>query len=189
MTFSPADLDDLRRARQLLENPSLAAKLTNLLGEPIERGFALLPPAWSGMVGGATRRALQTALQVAVSTLDDRGPRPAANRFHKLAVAATGAGGGAFGLAALPIELPVSTTIMLRSIADVARSEGERIRTIEAKLACLEVFALGGRAPSDDGLRPGTSPCGSRWPAPCRKRPSTSPSVDSSARARRPSSG
>ena len=76
----------------------------------------------------ATQNALRTALQVAVRTLDDRGPKPAANRFHKLAVAATGAGGGAFGLAALPIELPVSTTVMLRSIADVARSEGGSAR-------------------------------------------------------------
>ena len=39
---------------------------------------------------------------------------------------------------------------MLRSIADIARSEGERLRTPGAKLACLEVFALGGRSKSDD---------------------------------------
>src|SRR5204863_7159227 len=70
--------------------------------------------------------------------------------LRKLAVAATGAGGGAFGLLGLPVELPLSTTIMLRSIADVARSEGERLRTPGAKLACLEVFALGGRSKSDD---------------------------------------
>ena len=44
----------------------------------------------------------------------------------------------------------MSTTIMLRSIADIARSEGERLRTPEAKLACLEVFARGGRSTTDD---------------------------------------
>ena len=38
---------------------------------------------------------------------------------------ASGAAGGAFGLATLPLELPVSTVIMLRSIADIAISEGE----------------------------------------------------------------
>jgi hypothetical protein len=37
-------------------------------------------------------------------------------------------GGGSFGLPALTIELPVTTTIMLRSIVDIARSEGEQIR-------------------------------------------------------------
>jgi EcsC protein family len=72
------------------------------------------------------------------------------NTIHKLAVAATGAGGGAFGLPALTVELPVSTLIILRSIADIARSEGERIKTPEAKFACLEVFAMGGRSKDDD---------------------------------------
>jgi hypothetical protein len=85
------------------------------------------------------------------ATLDDK-PQPNSWEFlHKLAVVATGAGGGAFGLPGLPVELPLSTTtIMLRSIADIARSEGERLRTPGGKLACLEVFALGGRSKSDD---------------------------------------
>ncbi|HVC21463.1 MAG TPA: EcsC family protein [Vicinamibacterales bacterium] len=155
MSFSPGDLDDLRLAKRLLEHPSLAAKLTSLLGEPIERGFALLPARWTGLVTGATHRALQRALRMAIGTLDEGGSRPAANRWHKVAVAATGAGGGAFGLAALPVELPISTTVMLRSIADVARSEGERIRTVDAQLACLEVFALGGRPRTDDSAETG----------------------------------
>lgn len=50
----------------------------------------------------------------------------------------------------LPIELPVSTIIMLCSIADIARSEGERLHDPESALSCLEVFAMGGRTPSDD---------------------------------------
>ena len=53
--------------------------------------------------------------------------------------------GGCFGLAALPIELPISTIIMLRSIGDVARSEGEDLADPESALACLQVFALGTR--------------------------------------------
>jgi hypothetical protein len=39
---------------------------------------------------------------------------------------------------------------MLRSIADIARSEGEDVRLAEVQIACLEVFALGGRSKSDD---------------------------------------
>ena len=60
-----------------------------------------------------------------------------------MAAAASGAAGGAFGLAALSWELPLSTTLMLRSIADIAASEGENPRHIDTKLACLTVFALG----------------------------------------------
>jgi hypothetical protein len=55
----------------------------------------------------------------------------------------------------LLIELPISTTIMLRSIADIARSEGEDIRLAESKLACVEVFALGGRVSKDDAAESG----------------------------------
>src|SRR5205807_1755531 len=63
--------------------------------------------------------------------------------------------GGAFGLAALPLELPVSTIIMLRSIADIARSEGEDLSDPEAALSCVQVFALGGRAGSTDASESG----------------------------------
>jgi hypothetical protein len=65
-------------------------------------------------------------------------------------VATTGALGGAFGIGALGVELPLSTIVMLRSIADIARSEGESLRVVETKLACLEVFAFGGRSARDD---------------------------------------
>src|SRR5205807_8336848 len=63
--------------------------------------------------------------------------------------------GGAFGLAALPLELPVSTIIMLRSIADIARGEGEDLSDPETALACIQVFALGGRAGSTDASESG----------------------------------
>jgi hypothetical protein len=75
--------------------------------------------------------------------------------LHKMAVAVSGGVGGAFGLPALAIELPISTTIILRSIADIARSEGEPIQHPISKLACLEVFALGGRSTADDAIENG----------------------------------
>ena len=149
-TLSDADTQALRYAKSLLEHPGLAIKITNVIGMPIERALQWLPGNWSDAVNRATRKALETALQAAVATLGDRTPRRASEFMHKLAVAAAGAGGGAFGLAGLPIELPLSTTIMLRSVADIARSEGEDLASTATKLACLEVFALGGRTTSDD---------------------------------------
>jgi hypothetical protein len=150
VTLSPADREALCRARELLEHPGLAARLTSLVGLPVEKALELLPERWADVVSGATRRSLETALHVALTTLDDRPRSRSRDLGHKLAVAATGAGGGAFGLAGLPVELPLSTTLMLRSIADIARSEGERLDAPEARLACLEVFALGGRSSADD---------------------------------------
>ncbi|MGE5257244.1 MAG: EcsC family protein [Hyphomicrobiales bacterium] len=147
--ISSEDLADLRYAKSLLENPSLAARIANVLGAPIEKFIDRLPAGAREVIRAAATKSLETALAFAISTMDDRRQN-AANWAHKIIVAATGTAGGAFGLPALTIELPLSTTIMLRSIADIARSEGERIKLPEAKLACLEVFALGGRARSDD---------------------------------------
>ena len=155
MEIPAQDLADLRYAKSLLEHPSLAAKITNFLGTPIEKAFKLLPARWSDIVSQITQSVIGGALQMAVATLKDRGRRRSWDAAHKLLVTATGAAGGAFGLPALAIELPISTTIMLRSIADVARSEGEQIKVPEGMLACLEVFALGGRARSDDAAEVG----------------------------------
>ena len=155
MSISKNDLEDLRYAKRLLENPGLAAKISNLFGASIEKGFELLPEKWHDVVLKTTRESLQKALNLAIKTLDDRSKPAPSNLAHKLMVAATGAGGGMLGLSTLAVELPVSTTIMLRSIADIARSQGEQINSVDTKLACLEVFALGGKSLKDDGTETG----------------------------------
>jgi hypothetical protein len=155
MQMTPEHIEQLRRAKQLLENPGFPAKITNAIGKPIEKAMELLPDKWSEVVNNATKKSLETALDAALMTFDKRGPLESSDIWHKIAATAAGAGGGAFGLAALVIELPVSTTIMLRSIIDIARSEGEDIRLAESKLACLEVFAFGGRTSKDDAAELG----------------------------------
>ena len=156
-TMTDAELDELRSAKQLLENPGLAAKISSFVGTPIEKGFALLPKQWNSVVNDATRKAIETALKVALWTLDkgDARARSPSNWWHKLAAGASGAAGGALGLAALSVELPVSTTIMLRSIADIARSEGENLKFADARLECVQVLALGGSSKDDDGTEIG----------------------------------
>jgi len=149
------DLNDLKTARALLENPGLAAKITGMLGMPIEKGFSLLPEGWHRKIGSLTQAALTRAVHAAVLTLKDAPGAGASNTLHKLAVATTGGIGGLFGLAALSVELPVSTTIMLRSIADIARSEHENIRQVDTRLACLAVLALGGPGRGDDAVESG----------------------------------
>jgi hypothetical protein len=141
--LSRTEMRDLARAKSLLEKPGLAMRLANYLGSPLERGFALLPRNWHEVVNKAAHAALLKALGVAVATLGQRPRRGSREFFHKILAGTSGGIGGAFGLAALPVELPISTAIMLRSIADVARSEGHDLSNIETKLSCLEVFALG----------------------------------------------
>ena len=153
--FSTDDLRDLRYARELLEHPSLAARLADALGKPVELIQERLPEKWGEVVNQATVKAIRAALELALSTLKDTRPRISADRFHKLLVTGSGGLGGMFGIMGLPVELPVSTTIMMRSILDIARSEGEDLSTAEAKLAALEVFALGGPSRTDDAAEYG----------------------------------
>jgi hypothetical protein len=150
MTLEANDLDALRDAVILLEHPGLAVQITNLIGKPIEYAVSALPDTVSRRIGDATRSALRSSLRVAVSTMDRERSAAPSNTIHKILTTLTGAVGGAFGLPALAIELPVSTSIMLRSMADIARGEGEDIHSAETQLACLEVFALGSRSASDD---------------------------------------
>jgi hypothetical protein len=149
------DIKELSVAKRLLENPGLAAKMSDFIGGPIEKGFELLPDNWANNLGGVTRAALTKSADLATYKMKDIPGEESSNKWHKLGVAASGGVGGFFGIAALAIELPISTSIMLRSIFDIARSEGESISTPEAKMACLEVFALGGKSESDDGTETG----------------------------------
>ena len=148
-TLSFEDRAALRSAVLALERPSLAARLSKLLGQPLEVLGRALPAPLSEAVTRATELALKGALRVALTTLP-KEKSDASGRLHKALAATSGAVGGALGVAALPVELPVSTTIMLRAIAEIARDEGEDLSDPEAALACLQVFALGGRSETDD---------------------------------------
>jgi hypothetical protein len=145
------DLATLREAYRRLEHESLAARLSSAVGRQIELAGSIIPDRAKKIAERATQLALRTAMRLALRSL---GPtrRPASLRLHKSLAAASGAAGGAFGLAALPFELPVSTTLILRAIADVARSEGEDVGSPEAALACMEVFALGARREGEDAV-------------------------------------
>lgn len=140
--LSAADEAALAGAVVALEGSSLAAQLSNLVGRQIGFAGELVPARVAETANKAATTALRFAMRAAVKGLptDDR---PASNRFHLAAVAASGAVGGAFGLATLPVELPLSTTIILRAVADIARTQGEDLGNPEALLACVEVFALG----------------------------------------------
>ncbi|KVL09355.1 peptidase [Burkholderia cepacia] len=148
-TLSQDDRDALWRAKQVLESPSLTMKLTGMLGAPVEKMIARLPDFATGKINDATQLALRKCLNIALRTLGkppapDAEPDKPSNLLHKLAVATTGAAGGAFGFLALPVELPVTTTLIFRSVCDIARSEGEDLGSVDTQLQCLAVLGMGG---------------------------------------------
>ncbi len=143
------DLNDLKLAVQYLESQSFAGRLAAVIGAPVERLLGLLPEAAQHTISAVSEKALRVALDLSLVTMK-KGKCDASPRMHKFASALTGAVGGATGIAGLAVELPVTTTLMFRSIADIARAEGEDLRDPLVCLACMEVFALGGPAKEDD---------------------------------------
>jgi hypothetical protein len=142
--MSPTDQAQLADAVELLERPGLAARLADIVGAPIERLIGRLPDPVQHQMADITEGALAKALNVAMKTID-QDARPAPWKLtHKMAATMSGVAGGMFGAPALVAELPITTVIILRSIADIARSKGEDLADPAARLACLEVFALGG---------------------------------------------
>jgi len=155
-----------------LEKPSLLMEIANVVGKPLEFFTRSLDKITAGRVEEAVNMALRTALSVAVYTvpaggepaqsghvsahplleenINDIGTRVAF--WHKVSVAITGTAGGLFGLPGLAVELPLTTTIMLRSIAAIAQDFGEDLSEADIRLQCLSVFCLGGPGRSDDAM-------------------------------------
>lgn len=155
----------LADAARYLEAPSLLMQLAGLVGKPLQlllHGIDKVAPDRVHQVVGS---ALGAALTVAVATLpgktgaaegagelDINDVGASASFWHKMSVAVTGTTSGLFGVAGLAIELPITTTIMFRSIAAVAQEFGEDLKDPAVRLQCLAVFSLGGPGETNSAL-------------------------------------
>ena len=164
--LSTDEAEFIRQAAEYLENPSFLMKTANLLGKPIESIGSVLPARVRQAAADVVDNALTQALEVALRTLGPTGgnrlpgdvlvagAQAAESRWdrvkHNLAAGLTGAVAGTFGVKALAVELPITTTIMMRDIAAVAMSFGEDPKDQTVKLQCLAVFSIGGAGGKQD---------------------------------------
>jgi hypothetical protein len=134
---------DLERAVSLLESAGFAMRLADYAGKPLNRALRFIPK-FDHLLYGVVHSAMLNCLEVAIDSLAEE-KFPPSTWLPKAMTGITGGISGLFGAVALPVELPLTTTLMLRSIADIARHYGEDLGIMEGRLACLEVFSLGGR--------------------------------------------
>ena len=80
--------ETLKDAKWILENPSLAAKLTDLIGTPIEAAIKKLPPKAMATIQTATEGALMKSADAALATMGAPAQAEAHTKLHKLAAAA-----------------------------------------------------------------------------------------------------
>ncbi|MGB3773954.1 MAG: EcsC family protein [Leeuwenhoekiella sp.] len=147
------DLKALHKAKYDLENVSFLMKAFNTIGTPIDTGMALIPAKYQDKVQETIQQALRLAVNANLKTMKNgRQGKKASNTMYKMVTGFSGAAGGFLGMAGFTADLLVSTKFMMRSILDIARSQGEDVHDISTQLACLEVFALGGTSEEDDQI-------------------------------------
>ncbi|GAB0112870.1 EcsC family protein [Acidisoma sp. C75] len=148
----PEDLALMREAaRILIAEKGIAFRLGSFLGDQTE-----------GVVNAAGRFLLNSSafsarkiVEMSLERLYDAATRgmdtvalaeelaaTSAGRRHKLVSTMSGVATGFMGLPGMVVDIPLTTGLMLRSIAGIARSLGEDPMTEEGRRACLEVFAL-----------------------------------------------
>ena len=142
--LTPEHEKALARAVDRLEFEGLAVRIGKQAGQPVQKIFSQLPAPVAAGLNRAVEKAVLKSLDLAIKSLD---PADRKKPMPRLTAVFTGLAGGLSGLAGfagLPLELPVTTLLMLRSIASIARHMGEDLTTMEARLACVAVFAFGG---------------------------------------------
>lgn len=140
----------LAAAVALLESPSLTIRIANMVGMPVEWAMERLPASTAEKIQSVIQAALNKAVAGALRTMDENAGAQARPRSHTAAAAVSGAVGGFFGLKGTLVELPITTTIIMRSVADIARGEGFLISDPMVQAECVQVFAFGGRSKEDD---------------------------------------
>jgi hypothetical protein len=163
--FSEEELEELRDiARLYASSTGLVMKLANWVGNRAEDITQRLPAGWQERLGEATELALRTSYRLAETTHQEDGGESikdramawaSGERWHTVTASVAGAAGGWGGLATTLAELPVTTTIILRSIQQIALGYGEDISDEEVRTQCLAVFGLGGPLEDDDEAETG----------------------------------
>jgi EcsC protein family len=129
----------------------LAGRLNGFGRRVAGLGPHLLGEEWQAHYQGVIESALRNAYRVGIVGLGDVA-RPPRGRLTRLAAAASGSASGFIGLPGVVADLPVTTTLMMRAIAEIARAEGEDLAQADTRQACIEVFAFGGPELADDDI-------------------------------------
>jgi hypothetical protein len=157
--LSAEDLALLKMSKNNMENLGFAIKAVNSVGSVAEATIKFLPEKVLAKLQKSTKSILLGVVKTNLLTIQKHQTfKKPSKIMYKSIVTGTGAVSGFFGsstglgTAIFLGELTLTTKFLMRSIMDIARSEGEDIYTLEGQLACLEVFALGGSSKDDDSL-------------------------------------
>jgi hypothetical protein len=151
--FGPSAQAELDAALARLRHRAGIVRAADFVGRFMAQAgrFTLLRLGMSRTVqdgfAGVAEAALSRAYSVAILGLDK--PDTLASRAGSPLVVASGAVSGFAGMAGFLPDAALTTLVIMRDVARIARNAGEDLTTDDARKACLEVFALRG---DDDEL-------------------------------------
>lgn len=146
-TATERQLDQLAKRHAAAGNVGI--QVLNVIGGQAEGLLDRLPEGMRDRLGDGTEQALKLAMSAAHRSRGVVGEQP--GWLTRLATTAMGAAGGFGGLPSAMAELPVTTTILLRAIQDVAIEHGFDPAEQAVTFDCIQVLAAAGPLDHDDG--------------------------------------
>lgn len=159
--MTDAEKQFVLEAKLFLENEAPFMSMMNSLGKPLDSLVQKLPRGTEKRISLTVDRALQKSLDVAirstpnetVNSWDESLAKSILHRHtHTGLTTVSGAVGGFFGLFGAIVELPVSTTLIMRNIVSIAKDFNFDPSEPETALQCLYVLTLGSTKKSDDQM-------------------------------------
>jgi hypothetical protein len=142
-----AELD--RLAQRYARAGGMGIQVLNLIGGRAESLLDRLPAPIRDRLGEGTEAALHWAMRAAQGSRGLVGDQP--GWMNTAVTTAMGAAGGFGGLPSAMAELPITTTILLRSIQGVAAEYGFDPAAQNVQFDCIQVFSAAGPLARDDG--------------------------------------
>lgn len=142
-----AEID--RLAARYLNAGGIGMEVMNVIGGKAENLIERLPKSVRGRMDKITHAALNRAFDAASRSrgmLKDRG-----DWFNRALSTASGAAGGFAGIAGATLEMPITVTLLLRAIMDIAAEHGFDPDSDIARREALHVFASAGPLAEDEG--------------------------------------
>jgi len=151
VSLEPKEELFIQEAMQFLDHPGFLIRMANTLGKPVELAVGKLPARHQLKIREATEAALRRGLKEVTRTIPKRARTT--EGWHTAASFGVGAAGGFFGWMSLPLELPITTLIILRSVAAIAQEAGMDLNDPQTQFECLYILSLGSpRSDQDDAL-------------------------------------
>lgn len=128
----------------------LVMTIVNAAGTRIESRLEMLPDSVKDRIEAVAASALDRSYRLAGRTVAT-GPK-LGERGHLALATLTGAVGGFGGLASALAELPVTVTVIFRSLQRIAAEYGYDPQDEGVRMECLQVFGSGSPLERDDGV-------------------------------------